>query len=363
MVNCVYIHIPFCEKKCRYCSFCSFELLSLKDKYINSLLKEIKHFYKKEHLKTIYFGGGTPSLLEVKDIEKILNCFNFTFDCEITLELNPNLITLDKLKALKSLGINRFSLGVQSFDDNLLKIINRVHSKKEIIRTLGYFEKAQIENYSIDLIYGLPSQTLSLWIDTLKYALNFNIKHISLYGLSIEKGTYFYKYPPKNLPNLDMQAKMYEKAMEILDKDFIHYEFSNFAKSENYYSKHNLSYWERKNYYGFGLSASGFIENKRYTNSFNFGQYLKNPLEKKYEILTLNQEIEEEIFLNLRTSKGLNINKIKQKYNIDIFEKYKKEFEKFIKEGFLIKEDSTIKFSKKGILISNEILCEFIDVE
>lgn len=362
MVNCVYIHIPFCEKKCKYCAFCSFELLSAKDEYIKALLKEINHFYKKEKLSTLYFGGGTPSLLDSEDIKKILECFNLKSNCEITLELNPNLITLNKLKELKSMGINRFSAGVQSFDDEILKELGRLHSKKEIIKTFDYFNKAQIDNYSIDLMYGLPNQTLNKWIETLEYALNFDIKHISLYGLSIEKGTYFNKFPPKNLPDLDIQAKMYEKAIEILSKKFIHYEFSNFAKNEKYYSKHNLSYWKRKNYYGFGLSASGFIENKRYTNTYNLKKYIENPLEKKFEILSTQQEIEEEIFLNLRTIQGLDLKKVERKYNINLREKYKKEFDKFIKEGFLSEKDNTIRFSKKGILLSNEVLCEFIEV-
>lgn len=362
MVNCVYIHIPFCEKKCKYCAFCSFELLSTKDEYIEALLEEINYFYKKEKLNTLYLGGGTPSLLDSKDIEKILERFNFKSNYEITLELNPNLITLNKLEELKSMGVNRFSTGVQSFDDETLKELGRTHSKKEIIKTLNLFNKVQIDNYSIDLMYGLPNQTLDKWIETLEYALNFDIKHISLYGLLIEKGTYFNKFPPKNLPDSDLQAKMYEAAIEILNKRFIHYEFSNFAKNEEYYSKHNLAYWKRKNYYGFGLSASGFIENKRYTNTYNLKKYIQNPIEKNFEILTTQQEIEEEIFLNLRTIYGLNIKEINKKYNIDIRDKYKKEFNKFIKEGFLNEKDNIIKFSKKGILLSNEVLCEFIEV-
>ncbi len=362
MINCVYIHIPFCQKKCKYCSFCSFELLKYKNNYIEALIKEIKHFYKQQKLKTLYFGGGTPSLLDISDLKQILDEFNFNSDTETTIEVNPNRVNLKKLKELKHLGFNRFSLGVQSFDDNILKIIGRCHTKKEILNCLENFNKADIDNYSIDLIYGLPQQDINKWVETLNFALKFDIKHISLYGLSIEKGTYFYKFPPEKLPDLDTQAKMYEAGLNILKKDFIHYEFSNFARAKKYRSKHNLAYWNRKNYYGFGLSACGFIENKRYANTHNLKEYLSNPTIRCYKTLNLNEQIEEEIFLNLRTKDGLNLDKINKKYNTDIYEKYKIQFEKFIKNKYLVRKNNIIRFTQKGILISNEVLCEFIEV-
>lgn len=362
MINCVYIHIPFCEKKCKYCSFCSFEGLKLKDVYLDALIKEIKHFYKNEKLETLYFGGGTPSLLNEFDFERLLNCFNISSKTEVTLELNPHLISYQKLKNLKNMGINRFSAGVQSFSDDLLNKIGRLHTKKDVLALFDNFKKANIDNYSIDLMYGLPSQTTEDWILELNYSLGFDIKHISLYGLKIEKGTYFYKFPPKNLPSMDIQANMYETALNILNKKFIHYEFSNFALCEKYYSKHNISYWKRKNYYGFGLSASGFTGNMRYTNTFNFKNYINNPFERNYEILNKEIQIEEEIFLNLRLKEGLDVDYINNKYNIDIYQKYKKEFDKFISLGFMEKEKNIIRLNKKGIVVSNEILCEFINV-
>lgn len=361
MINCVYIHIPFCEKKCNYCSFCSFNLLKKKDIYLKALLKEVKYLYKNEPLKTIYFGGGTPSLLEIEDIKKILSYFNFNSETEITLELNPHNITLEKLKKLKDLGINRLSIGVQNFDDEILKIIGRTHTSKEIFETLKNIEIAGFENYSIDLMYGLPSQNLKNWQKTLDIALQTNTKHISLYGLKIEKGTYFSHFPPKNLPSQDVQAIMYEMAVEKLSKKFTHYEFSNFAKDENYISHHNSSYWKCENYYGFGLSASGYIENKRYTNTFNFKDYIKNPNQKEYEILSKENQIEEEIFLGLRLSKGIDFNHINQKFNIDIYEKYKNEFDKYLSKGLMEKTQQGVKLTLRGILLSNEILCDFIN--
>ena len=362
MINCVYLHIPFCEKKCNYCAFCSYATLKNKDEYVSSLLKEIKFHYKNNYLKTIYFGGGTPSLLDKPDIEQILNCFNYDKNTEVTLEANPNSLDKNKLMFYKSIGINRLSLGVQSFNDDILSLIGRCHSSKDIYRTIEDIKNLEFDNFSIDLMYGLPSQNLEDWKKTLLKALEINPPHISLYGLKIEKGTVFYKYPPENLPDDDIQSKMYNLAIEILADKYFHYEFSNFALNNNYISKHNTNYWKRGNYFGFGLSASGFIDNKRYTNTFNLKEYNLNPTEKKYEILSKQNQIEEEIFLGLRLSEGINFNQINKKYNIDIYKKYSKIFEKYLKDGYFIKTDNGIKFSKKGILVSNEILCEFIEV-
>jgi len=337
-------------------------MLNKKDEYINALIKEIKFYYQNENLKTIYFGGGTPSLLETSDIEKILNCLNYNDNTQITLELNPHNIELKKLKDYQNFGINRLSVGVQSFDDYILDEIGRTHTKKDIYKTLELIEKTGFSNVSLDLMYGLPSQDIKNWIKTLDEAIKIQPSHISLYGLKIEEGTYFKKFPPKNLVDDDIQATMQKIAYEKLEKKYIHYEFSNFAKNEDFYSIHNIVYWKRQNYYGFGLSASGFIQNKRYTNTFNFSNYIKNPLIRNYEILTKQQELEEEIFLGLRLKEGLNFEKINKKYNIDIFQKYEKEFKKFLKFNFFEKTPQGIKLTLKGVLVSNEILCEFIKV-
>lgn len=362
MINCVYIHIPFCEKKCNYCAFCSFETTKYKQNYIEALIKEIKFHYKNNLLKTIYFGGGTPSLIESKELEMILNCFKYNEETEVTIEANPNSLTKDKLNFYKNIGINRISLGVQSFDDDILKNIGRVHNTKDIYHSIENIESSGFKNFSIDLIYGLPNQSLKKWEETLYKALKINPCHISLYGLKIEKGTKFYAEKPKNTADDELQAKMYELAIKILDRNYLHYEFSNFAKNENYISKHNKNYWRRGNYHGFGLSASGFVENKRYTNTLKLNKYLKNPLDKNYEILSKQNEIEEEIFLGLRLSEGIDFAGINKKYNIDIYEKYKNIFEKYIKTNHLKKTKNGIKLTLKGILVSNEILSEFIEV-
>ncbi len=362
MINCYYIHIPFCEKKCKYCAFCSFELLKFKKDYLEALKKEISFYYNKNPIKTLYIGGGTPSLLEEDEIKDIISNFKINKNTEITIELNPKSTDYKKLKKYKNIGINRISLGVQNFDDKVLSEIGRLHTKKDIYEALENIKKAGFDNFSIDLIYGLANQTKQDWERTLDEAISINPPHISLYGLKIEEGTYFYKHPPKNLPDEDMQAIMYESAVRKLKKYYKHYEFSNFAKEKKYFSKHNINYWHLGSYWGFGLSASGYIENKRYTNTANLKKYINNPLEKNYEILSKQQQTEEEIFIGLRLLKGINFNKINKKYNIDIFKKYEKEFLKYIDLKLMKKTKFGVKLTQKGILISNNILCDFIKV-
>ncbi len=360
MIKGIYIHIPFCKKKCNYCAFCSFELLKHKEIYIKSLLNEIKHFYRGERVKTLYFGGGTPYLLNVNELAQIISCFNYQTDPEITLELNPAEVDKKKLKELKNLGVNRLSVGVQSFCNDFLKTIGRNHTKKDIITTIDKIKDCNYKNISVDLMYGLPNQSQEDFNNDLMQLLNLNINHVSLYGLKIEPGTYFYKNPPKNLPSLDLQAGMYKNAIQILNDKFIHYEFSNFSTNEQFISQHNCLYWNNENYYGFGLSAAGYIDNKRYTNTYNLKKYLNNPIEKEFQVLSKEQMIEEEVFLGLRLLKGLDFTKINKKFDIDIYNYYKKEFDKFLSYKLLEKTQNGVKLTLKGILVSNEVLCEFI---
>ena len=266
MVKSAYIHIPFCKRKCNYCTFVSYPKIELKTQYIQALLNEIKNCYQGETLKTIYFGGGTPSLLQIEDIDKLLNIFRTEKNCEITLEINPETVDEKYLADLRRIGVNRLSIGVQDFNDDILKIIGRGHTSQTAIDAVKTAQNVGFDNISIDLIYGLPSQTLKGFETSLNKAFELNIQHISLYGLKIENGCYFYKNPPKNLPDDDAQAKYYLKAIEFCKQNgFEHYEISNFA-IKGFESKHNLNYWNNENYYGFGLSASGYERNIRYYN-------------------------------------------------------------------------------------------------
>lgn len=362
MVKNVYIHIPFCRQKCKYCSFISFPKIELKDKYINALITEIRNFYKKETLNTLYFGGGTPSLLEIKDFQKILEIFNITKYTEITTELNPENLTLEYLVNLKRLGINRLSFGCQTFDNEILKTIGRKHTSNDVESAVKNAQKAGFENISLDFIYGLPNQSIESFSQDLEHAVSLGIQHISLYGLKIDEGCYFYNYMPDNLPDDDMQADMYSKAIEIMKKHhFVHYEISNFSK-EKYNSKHNLNYWDNNTYYGFGAGAHGYIENIRYSNQKSIEKYIENPIEH----LTLHQvteqeKLEEEIFLGFRKMNGINVDEINTKFNIDFCKKYAEQLKEFIDTKYLLETINGYKLSERGILISNVILSEFLE--
>ena len=363
MIRSTYIHIPFCRRKCNYCSFISYDKLNLESEYIEALIREINSNYKNERLNTLYIGGGTPSLIKLKNLEKILSKFKFDNNCEITIEVNPENINKDYLKGLKELGINRLSFGVQSFQDDILKGIGRFHNAREAKEAILLAKDLSFNNISLDLIYGLPYQNILDFENSLKEALELNINHISLYGLKIEEGCYYYDNPPKELPSLDLQEEMYNLAIDFLEsKRYIHYEISNFAL-EGYEAAHNMNYWNNREYYGFGVSASGYInKTQRYTNTFNIEEYINNPLEAKKEIYNLTKinQLEEEIFLGLRKLSGININDINIKFNIDFEKKYREIIKKYNKE-FLQKTDIGYRLTRKGILLSNNILCEFLE--
>lgn len=360
MTKSAYIHIPFCRQKCNYCTFVSYPKLELKKKYINALLKEIRTNYRGETLKTVYFGGGTPSLIEIKDFAGILNKLNFNQNTEITVEINPETVDENYLCELRQIGVNRLSIGVQDFHDNILKNIGRIHNSQKAKDVVKTAQNIGFNNISIDLIYGLPNQTKGMFLESLNIAFSLGIQHISLYGLKIENGCYFYAHFQKNLPDDDMQADYYLSAINACDSnDFVHYEVSNFAKS-GYESKHNLNYWNNENYYGFGCSASGYENNVRYYNKKNLEKYIENPLIKERQnILTPKQQLEEEIFLGFRKTEGINVKKINEKFNCDFEKMFDEVLKKYLGE-YILKTDFGYKLSVKGILVSNVILSEFI---
>lgn len=359
MVKSVYIHIPFCLSKCRYCSFISFNKLEKKTGYLYSLLKEIDYYYKEENLDTIYFGGGTPSLFSVNELKKILDKFNYSNNTEITIEVNPDSVNFEYLRGLKEVGFNRLSIGSQSFDDEILKIIGRRHNSEQIFQTIDWAKQAGFNNISVDLIYGLPNQTLDIFEKDLDKINTLDIQHVSLYGLKIEEGCYFYNNYPENIADEDLQADMYLKAIEKLEK-FEHYEISNFAKN-GCESKHNLNYWKENEYYGFGVAAHGFVDGVRYSNYCTLEEYMNNPISHEFgKFLTEQEQLEESIFLGFRISKGININEINSRFNINFCEKYKKVLDKYTETGHIIKTNLGYCLSNEGFLLSNLILAEFI---
>lgn len=329
---------------------------------MKALSREITHFYDNEPLKTLYFGGGTPSVLEIEEFENIIRFFKILSDTEITSELNPEDVSYDYLRRLYETGINRISMGCQTFNDNILKLINRRHNSKQVINSVIAAQKAGFDNVSLDFIYGLPEQTIQMFIEDLKLAVGLGVQHISLYGLKLEEGCYFYDHCPDNLPDDDVQADMYLEAVELLKSfGFEHYEVSNFSlKGKN--SKHNLAYWNNEEYYGFGVAAHGYKNGIRYGNKEIIEDYINDPFTHKEEKLLLEQEkLEEEIFLGLRKISGINIEKINQKYNIDFSEKYNDILKKYENLNLLAKTQNGYAFTPQGVLVSNAILADFIE--
>lgn len=377
MVESAYIHIPFCKSKCAYCSFVSFNKLEMLTGYVYALLKDINDNYGGEELKTLYFGGGTPSLLPIDLLNKIIKKFNFQQDYELTMEINPDDANLEYFSSLKSLGVNRLSLGSQTFDDEILKLIGRRHDSGAIINAVDLAKKAGFTNISVDLIYGLPLQTLDSLKNDLKKFLELDIQHISTYGLKIEEGSKFSRYYSCNrsaptltlpqgegtteicLPDDDVQADMYELINDTLEKnDYYRYEISNFAK-KGYESKHNLNYWDNNEYYGFGCAAHGYTDGIRYSNYSTLDEYMAKPSTHELgHTLSQQEKLEEEIFLGFRKRSGINVSKINERFGIDFDTKYKNTLEKY--RDFIEPTSCGYTLNLKGVLISNLILSEFI---
>lgn len=362
-----YIHIPFCKSKCKYCSFVSYCSTdkNLFEEYVNALSKEIALMYKAEPLKTLYFGGGTPSLLEETTLAKIINLFNFDINPEITIEVNPETVNVKKLKMLREIGFNRLSMGVQSFDDNILKDIGRIHTAQKAVDAVNSARVAGFQNISLDFIYGLPNQSLQSFCSDLQKACALGVEHISLYGLKIEEGCYFDKHYPSNIADDDMQADMYLAAIELLkNNDFEHYEISNFCKI-GCESKHNLNYWNVLPYYAFGAAAHGYqdIDGQlvRYQNYCDLSLYISK-YDQKENLLSLSKQeaLEECIFLGLRKRSGIDIDFLNKKFDIDFDNLYQATLNKYLQSGHILKTNEGYCLTNEGFLLSNVILAEFL---
>ena len=353
-----YIHIPFCKTICSYCDFCKmFYNEELVDNYLSELEKEIKTNYKGETLKTIYIGGGTPSSLNIKQLNKLLNIikiFKLEKDYEFTVECNIENITKEKLELLYKNKVNRLSVGIQTFNEKYLKFLNRNHTKEEIKEKINLAKTIGFKNINIDLMYAFPDETLEELESDINEFLKLDIEHISTYSLIIEPHTKLYIDKIENIDE-DLDRKMYDLICKKLNK-YNHYEISNFGK-EGYESVHNLTYWNNENYYGFGLGASGYINNTRYDNTKNINEYLKGNYIKNKEVLTKNIEIENEFILGLRKIKGINIEKFNKKYD-NIF-KYDV-VNRLLKQNKLKKDEKNIFINNEYIYTSNNILIEFI---
>lgn len=366
----IYIHIPFCKKRCIYCDFYSSTDNRLVDKYIDALCIELEsrlHEIDKNNITTIYIGGGTPSQLSVTQLVKIINFIKSKIDFslieEFTIEVNPDDVTYDYIKECISLGINRVSMGIQSFVDKELKIINRRHDSYQAIKAIETIKSAGISNISIDLIYGLPLQTIESWIYSIQKAIEMNIPHISCYNLSYEEGTALYRMREKcEIKECDEDTciEMYDILVKMLaDTDFEHYEISNFAK-RGYYSRHNSNYWNLTPYLGLGASAHSFDGSIRRYNPYSIQKYTSNIFESgiayEEEQETLYEQFNEYIMINLRTMWGVNTQKVKTIFGEKLRNHLIKYSRRFIETGELKETENTIALSEKGIMLSDYII-------
>ena len=342
--------------------------------YLDMLEREMELTFKGEKptLQTIYIGGGTPTALTIEQMKKLLSIIqkhmNYTNETEFTVEGNPNDITLEYVSLLLSFGVNRFSLGAQTFQAEHLKQMNRTHSPKQIETAISYLFEGGLNNINVDLIYGYPHHTLSDWRETLQHVIQFPIRHISAYSLIVEPKTQFYLMNQRNqldLPDEDVTAEMYEEAMHLLPMHGLkRYELSNYAY-EGYESKHNLVYWNNEGYYGFGAGAHGYIGERRLQNHGPISHYIrvlnKNHLPILNEVnLTKKEQIEEEMFLGLRKAKGVCKTHFQEKFGTSIFHYYEQAVLNMKQAGLLAENDSHIFLTDKGCLLGNLVFEQFL---
>lgn len=371
----LYIHIPFCKQKCSYCNFHFSTQLHSKDALISALLKELE-LRKSEinsPLETIYFGGGTPSILSDIELEKIFNKieqhFDIQQDAEITLEANPDDLNAAKVESIRQLPINRFSIGVQSFFDEDLKLMNRAHSSQEAESSIKRIQDSGFENITIDLIYGSPTTTDKMWKSNLLKTIDLQIPHISSYALTVEPKTLLQhqiKTRKWNQIDDEKQENQFNTLVEILTKNgFDHYEISNFGKP-HFHSKHNSAYWLGKPYVGIGPSAHSFDLQTRSWNVANNSLYIKslekNNISRETEILSESDRLNELTMIGLRTSYGIDLKKIKSEFSEEIFMIWKENLAPLIADKHLIQQENTIYLSPKYRFFADGIAAEMFIV-
>ena len=360
MTNSVYIHIPFCQSICSYCAFTKFFYNEKQvDLYLDSLNKEIQEKYKGEIIKTIYIGGGTPSSLNINELNKlfeIIKIFKLADDLEFTIEVNPESIDLEKIKLFKANKVNRISMGVESTLTKNLKYLKRNHDFNISLEKINLIKK-YISNINVDLIYGLKNQTLKDLEEDILNILSLDITHISTYSLMIEDNTYLKIMNEKNISE-DLDYEMYELIIKKLkEKGFNHYEISNFSKI-GYESKHNLVYWNNLPYYGFGISASGYIDNYRYTNTLSLKKYFAGNYLDNKEILSNKDIISYALILGFRKISGINKSEFLKRYKVNIIDLYN--IKNLIESGLIVDNGSNLSISYDKIYVENSILINFV---
>ena len=387
----IYIHIPFCKKKCYYCDFVSFPNCNneIIGRYVEDLKKEIEYGARKTlklfkqndesiekiSVNSIYFGGGTPSFIDAKYIKAILDCLysnenmKINDDCEITIEANPGTVDYDKLKAYREMGFNRISIGLQSTNDDILKKIGRIHNYDEFLETFNNSREVGFNNINVDLMFGLPYQTIDDVNDAVDRIIELKPEHVSTYSLIVEDDTEMARMVDNDeieLPDEDVEREEYWLVKRRLEGvRYKHYEISNFAK-DNYESRHNMNCWKQEEYLGFGVNASSYIEKMRYSNIENLEEYMKNIEEGRFDSNVIIEEVQDKrtmenefMVLGLRMIDGIDINKFIEKFSENPLEIYSDSLKKLLKDNMITIGDR-IKLTDKGLDLANIVWEEFI---
>lgn len=367
----LYIHIPFCKQKCLYCdfpSFCGKEKLMLD--YAKALGEEIRSIAHRK-IGTIFIGGGTPTYLNMEGwniIKDSIKGLDKAKDIEFSVEMNPGTVDKEKLKFLKNMGVNRLSVGLQAWQNVLLKKLGRIHEIKDFIEAYNEAREVGFNNINIDIMFGLPDQTMEDLKETLQKVVELNPEHISCYSLIIEEGTIFnklYDEEKLNVPTEDIERDMYAYCIKFLkDKGYSQYEISNFSK-EGRKCKHNLIYWDLKEYIGCGSAAHSYIDGIRYRHTENVEKYIEtmnNGEDIKMDLHknSLKEDMEEFMFMGLRKIKGISVDEFRKRFNKNIMDVYKDTINKYLENNLLIMDEGRICLSARGIEVSNSVMCDFI---
>ena len=370
----IYIHIPFCLKKCKYCDFVSFQNKDKKliERYILALIKTIDNVSERLDVNTIYIGGGTPSYIDEKYIvmilEKLKEKFNVIEDAEITIEINPGTINESKIETYYKYGINRISIGLQSTKNEILKKIGRIHTFEKFLETYEMVKKVGFNNINVDLMLALPNQDIKDIKESLTQIIKLNPSHISLYSLILEEGTELEKEVNQgilNIPSEEIERQMYHTTKRILESNgYKHYEISNFAK-ENFESKHNLNCWNQEEYLGFGIASHSYIDNKRFSNIDNIEKFINNVEDGKNNIIinekqTKESKMKEYMMLGFRKIEGISISEFERKFIINPLFYFRFEISKLEKEKLIEVDLDNIRLTKKGLDFANMVFEKFV---
>ncbi len=360
----LYIHIPFCESICTYCDFLKRIPKNEKmiDDYIDELLRELENYHSHfDSIDTIYIGGGTPSMLSVKQMDRLFQVLEPITPIEFTIEVNPESYTYEKGECFKAAGINRVSLGVQTFDPTLLRILNRKHRPEEVDVAVRHLQEIGIEQISVDMIYAIPGQTMDALQKDLDYLKRLEISHVSYYSLILEEKTVFhdlYRKGELELIENDLEARMYQRVIECLSSfGYDQYEISNFAKPGRQ-SVHNTLYWTLSEYIGCGLGAHGYLNDVRYVNHSHMSDY-RNPWVKEAHETTADERFSDELIFGLRRLEGVNLKRLEKKYGIDVFSRYP-ELKKSVEDGLVDVQGCHLRLTKKGLFYGNQVFMVFI---